>query len=169
MSSQREWFRDGVLARADELGLTSDALIGAAGGPSTSTMTKIRALATDPRGDVLRKLDAALQWPAGSAHRLWRDGVAPHAGERPLLGDYTDVQLADELARRLRQREDGGHGGDTAATSTAGPRPAAVTTGPWPEQTAPPVPDDVAASAGHQGKGAAQQARDQQDEQGENS
>lgn len=166
MSSQREKFRDVVLARAEELGLTSDARIVAAGGPSTSTMTKIRALGTDPRGDVLQRLDSAMRWPTGSALRLWRDGVAPSITATSSLEDFTDVELVDELARRIRQREDVGIDDSSAATRQAPGSGATVTQFPSAEALDPTLPDDVAArDEGQPSK--TQLARERQDKETE--
>lgn len=68
-----------VLQRFDDLGLTTDEEVKAAGGPSTSTMTKLRAASagkamTEPRGDTRRNIDAAAQWAPGSALTVWRGG-----------------------------------------------------------------------------------------------
>lgn len=173
MSSQRERFRDVVLARAESIGLTSDAQIVAAGGPSTSTLTKIRALATDPRGDVLRRFDVALQWPQGSALRLWRDGVEPPNLAATSLEDFTDVELVDELARRIRQREEGEHGGNTAPTKPAptsgassASDPTNVKTLPSAHALDPSLPDDIAARDEKQ-TSRTQRARERQDKETE--
>jgi hypothetical protein len=86
MSSQPipEKFRDTIIERADQLGLTSDDKVKAAGGPSSSTMTKLRrADPTTPRGDTFDRLDKALQWTGGSARRLWFTGVTPSVGAIP--------------------------------------------------------------------------------------
>lgn len=177
MSSQREVFRDVVLARAEEIGLSSDARIVAAGGPSSSTLTKIRALSTDPRGDVLQRLDTALRWPAGSALRLWRDGVAPSAQGASSLEDFTDVELADELARRIRQREEVGNYDRSAPTSKPDTvrthnvtvelnEGADVTQLPSAQALDPSLPDDIAARAEKQ-TSKTQRARERQDKETE--
>ncbi|WP_028654855.1 hypothetical protein [Nocardioides sp. J54] len=54
----------------------------AAGGPSTTTMTKLRKASegealSRPRGDTMRKIDVAAGWPDGSAEVLWETGTLP--------------------------------------------------------------------------------------------
>lgn len=105
MSSQPspEQFRDTIVDRAEELGLTSDEKVKAAGGPSSSTMTKIRrADPTTPRGDTFDRLDKALQWIGGSARRLWFGGVAP-----AVSGVGQDPSTRDGAGPFLYQRPEG--------------------------------------------------------------
>jgi len=74
MTLEGERFRDAVTSRAKELGRRTDALLAAAGGPSTTTMTKLRHGDYRPRRDTMEKFDTALQWEPGSAWRVWNGG-----------------------------------------------------------------------------------------------
>lgn len=90
-----------VIGRLAELGLTTDAKVGAAGGPSTSTMTAYRAIAegrrgglAEPRDDTFGKIDYVCQWEPGSARRLWFEGAQPgHA--RPSTNVSTPAGLIE--------------------------------------------------------------------------
>src|SRR5690349_11627881 len=74
MTLEGERFRDAVTSRAKELGRRTDALLAAAGGPSTTTMTKVRHGDYRPRRDTMEKFDTALKWELGSAWRVWNGG-----------------------------------------------------------------------------------------------
>jgi len=74
VSLQGEQFRDVVLRRAKEVARTTDALLAAAGGPSTTTMTTLRRGDFRPRNDSMVKFDQALRWEPGSAWRVWNGG-----------------------------------------------------------------------------------------------
>jgi hypothetical protein len=83
-----------VLRAFKARGLATDQDVIAAGGPSTSTMTKLRerTLAeTGPRGDVHRKVDAAAGWVAGSSRALWEEGALPR-----VVGAEVPPALTDE-------------------------------------------------------------------------
>lgn len=83
MSSNAQRFASTVLAAFRAAGHYTDQEVGDAGGPSTTTMTKLRKVSEsegdmpEPRGDTYKKIDAAAEWAPGSARALWRDGVAP--------------------------------------------------------------------------------------------
>lgn len=92
-----ERFRDIVMGRIEHLGLTSDQ-IARSGGPSTTTMSKIRkADPTPPRGDTYGKLDEALRWKKGSARRVARFG-----------GDPIELPAGLELEEALAEVESAG-------------------------------------------------------------
>lgn len=69
-----------VIAGFREAGHSSDADVVAAGGPSTTFMTKLRKVAKgeedmpQPRGDTMRRIEVAAQWPPGVARRVWDGG-----------------------------------------------------------------------------------------------
>lgn len=83
MSSQSQRFAERVLSAFRDAGCVTDAEVAAAGGPSTTTMTKIRkaaegTLALDRlRSDTLRAIDSAAMWEVGSAAALWDREVEP--------------------------------------------------------------------------------------------
>lgn len=89
MSSQVEMFARRVLQGFLDAGLTTDEEVRAAHGPSTSTMTKLRAAAEkgyqmpEPRGDTYRNIDRAAGWRSGSARALWRTGDQPQVMDPP--------------------------------------------------------------------------------------
>lgn len=83
MSSNAQRFAVAVLDGFKAAGHYTDDEIGEAGGPSTTTLTKLRKVAADggdmppPRGDTLRKIDRAAGWMPGSARALWQTGADP--------------------------------------------------------------------------------------------
>lgn len=86
MSLEGERFCDAVMSRAMELGRRTDALLAAAGGPSTTTMTKLRQGDYRPRHDTMEKFDTALKWEPGSAWRVWNGGAPTPNGTRHRSG-----------------------------------------------------------------------------------
>lgn len=84
MSADAQHFAKGVLAAfRKEKRFTVDQVV-AAGGPSTSTMTKLRAAAEGgplkrPRGDTMRRIETAANWPDGAASVFWETGQLPDA------------------------------------------------------------------------------------------
>lgn len=83
MSAESQRFAQLLLARLHRLGLETDREVAEAGGPSTTTMTKIRAAARDPkvalprpRADGARRIDRAANWAPGSARRVYDGGEA---------------------------------------------------------------------------------------------
>ncbi len=90
MSSDAQRFAVTVLAAFRGAGLFTDQEIVAAGGPSTTTLTKLRKVAEAggtmpvPRGDTLKKIDRAAVWEQGSARKLWYDGTDPQPYKSPL-------------------------------------------------------------------------------------
>lgn len=154
-----------VRARRDELDMTQ-LDVASAGGPSNSTLTKLESGEADAVSPAtLRKLDAGLDWQAGTARALLR-GEAPVSAQMSSLEDFTDVELADELARRIRQREDVGIDDSSTATKQAPGSGATVTQFPSAEALDPTLPDDVAARS-ETGKGKTQKARERQDKESE--
>lgn len=101
MSSNPSDFARQVLEAFAAAGHATDEEIGDAGGPSTTTLAKYRKVAagemtmSEPRGDVLRRIDVAAKWRGGSARALWRTGAIP---ERPNPG------LAEVLSGRAAGR-----------------------------------------------------------------
>lgn len=92
-----ERFRDIVMARVKKLGLTSDK-IARTGGPSTTTMSKIRKADPKlPRGDTYEKLDKALRWKEGSARRV-----------AVFNGDPVELPAGLELDEALEEVENAG-------------------------------------------------------------
>lgn len=106
MSSKHQQYASRVLAAFTQAGHYTDQEIVAAGGPSTTTLTKIRKVAAggaampEPRGDVHRKIDTAAGWVPGSSRRLW------HRGEEPsrLRADWREIIMSspvlDDAAKR---------------------------------------------------------------------
>lgn len=80
MSDDLQRFARIVRARREELGLRQDQMRDA-GGPSTTTMTKVENAADAPSRVTLRKLDAALRWEPGSAARALDGGEPTPLGE----------------------------------------------------------------------------------------
>lgn len=103
MSSNPSEFARRVLDAFEEAGHATDEEVGDAGGPSTTTLAKYRKVAsgemsmTEPRGDVLRRIDAAAGWELGSARALWRDQ------RDPAPGSTASIAVAS-ARRRLRER-----------------------------------------------------------------
>lgn len=93
MSTKAERLADAVRRRREELDLTQ-LDVWMAGGPSNSTLTTIENGRAEslPRATA-RKLDAALQWEAGSARHVWEGGEPT-----PLLR----ADLSSEDSRTLR-------------------------------------------------------------------
>ena len=174
-----------VRERRDELDMTQ-LDVASAGGPSNSTLTKLESGEADAvSAATLRKLDAGLDWQAGTARALLR-GEVPVSAMTSSLEEFTDVELAEELARRIRQREDV-RNHDSSAASTQAPGSGADvqlghhTSSPVPESASdsfnvtqfpsaaaldPTLPDDVAArDEGQPSK--TQRARERQDKETE--
>jgi len=93
-------------------GNRTEAQILRAGGPSTSTMTKLRKVAagdatmSEPREPTWTKIEKAAGWAPGSARRVWDGGEPRESRADPddnhLARLEAEVQrLADEI-RRLR-------------------------------------------------------------------
>lgn len=98
MSTNSQRFARLVLAAFDAAGRSTDAEVGRAGGPSTSTMTKLRAAAkgadlAEPRSQTWTAIEKAANWPAGSARKVWEgdnppEPVAPEGARQ--IGDPGD-------------------------------------------------------------------------------
>lgn len=97
MSADAQRFAATVLAAFDAAGRSSDTEINRAGGPSTSTMTKLRNAAkglgslAQPRMPTWQAIDRAASWPAGTARRVW-DGAEPPAPGEARLGASRPVE-----------------------------------------------------------------------------
>lgn len=112
MSSDPKQFALRVLQGFKDAGHHTDEEIGGAGGPSTTTLTKLRKVAEEGshlaalRGDTLRKIDKAADWTPGSARALWMNGAEPRpvraSGLREALGQSP---LTPAQVREARQRQ----------------------------------------------------------------
>lgn len=109
MSSKPQHFARTVLAAFDEAGLTSDALVHEAGGPSSTYMTGLRKAAdgaamTEPRSDTYRRIDDAALWERGSAREVWA-GRDPVPRLAPLSGmDLLREAVGQDVPVRTRMR-----------------------------------------------------------------
>lgn len=118
MSSKAQQFAATVLAAFSEAGHHTDEEVGDAGGPSTTTMTKLRKVAlgemdmSPPRSDTLRKIDRAADWKGGSARKLWLDGTPPELNNRAeFRAALGGPPLTAEERRRRGPRPMGGFEG----------------------------------------------------------
>lgn len=95
MSSNLKKLGAEVLARREHLGLTQDE-VADAGGPSNTTQSKIEnQLVEVVSRATLKRLDAGLQWEAGSARRIYEAGADP-----------TPIADADEPTRSVSAERD---------------------------------------------------------------
>lgn len=87
-----------VLDAFEAAGRITDAEVGRAEGPSTTTMTKLRNAAkgagklAEPRSQTWSAIERAANWPTGSARKVWEGGEPPTplpVGARQ-LGDPED-------------------------------------------------------------------------------
>lgn len=89
MSSNPSEFARRVLDAFAAAGHATDEEVGDAGGPSTTTLAKYRKVAngemtmTEPRGDVMKRIDRVAGWRGGSARALWRQGKEPELKPPP--------------------------------------------------------------------------------------
>jgi hypothetical protein len=80
MSADAARFAKVVLDAFAAAGRLTDSQVGKAGGPSTSTMTKLRAAKekgaplAEPRAHTLQAIESAADWAPGSAARVWEGG-----------------------------------------------------------------------------------------------
>lgn len=105
MSADAQRFAQVVLAAFETAGRTTDTAVNRAGGPSTSTMTKLRKAAegaatlSEPRSPTWEAIEAAANWPPGTARRVWAGG---EVGELPAgarrLGDPADDLVEFQIA-----------------------------------------------------------------------
>lgn len=115
MSSNAQRFAKAVLDAFKAAGAYTDKEVGDAGGPSTTTLTTLRKVASgerssmsEPRSDTLRKIDRAAHWETGSARALWESGASPRVrvGLREVLsGDRIPTPVREQ---RVRQQTSGG-------------------------------------------------------------
>lgn len=118
-ASKGAQFAATVISRFKELGLETDEDISRAGGPSSTTMTKMRAVVNDdadmarPRGDTRRRIETAAKWAPGSALAVW-EGGSPTAQEDvsgdPGFTTWADMQNprydAKHMARRIDELDE---------------------------------------------------------------
>lgn len=111
MSSDEQRWAQVVLEAFEAANLTTNEEVAAAGGPSTTTVSKYRGLAAgrlasmpEPRADVYRKIDRAARWEPGSARRLWRDGTPPTPATAGLLRAYLSAPVSQPTTPRIRAR-----------------------------------------------------------------
>lgn len=104
MSADAQRFASIVLTAFREAGHSTDSEVTRAGGPSTTTMTKLRAAASghgelaEPRSQTWRAIDLAADWPSGSARSVWDGGDAPpRSVEVQPLGDPSEGLVAFEI------------------------------------------------------------------------
>lgn len=99
MSADAQRFAHLVLSAFEAAGRTTDAQVGAAGGPSTSTMTKLRAARgggplAEPRSTTWTAIERAANWPPGAARAVWAGGDPPETPDLPAsvrqIGDPGD-------------------------------------------------------------------------------
>lgn len=83
--------------RRDELGLSQRELAAKAGLKTRITVGNVEA-GRDVKDWVLRRLDHALGWRAGSCHRFLEDGTRPVLAEPEEREEYTDPAEADVWA-----------------------------------------------------------------------
>lgn len=91
MSSEAQHFATVVLDAFRDAQLFSAEQIASAGGPSTTTITKLRKAReggplAKPRGDTMRKIETAARWPDRSASVLWETGALPDADVARAIG-----------------------------------------------------------------------------------
>lgn len=98
-----------VLDRFRSLGLEHDDEVADAGGPSSTTMTKIRAAREGrgdlprPRRDAARRIEAAARWAPGSARRVYDGGDPDELDDLPPHVDVDEVvQLLEALPPKDR-------------------------------------------------------------------
>jgi len=110
MSSDAARFARIVLEAFETAGRTSDSSIAAAGGPSTSTMTKLRHAAkgsgtlAEPRSQTWAAIERAANWPTGSARRVWAGGDPPEIKDivpvEPLGEDFVQFEITGNFGVR---------------------------------------------------------------------
>src|SRR5690348_16173306 len=92
-----------VLDAFEAAGRTSDTTIAAAGGPSTTTMTKLRHAAkgdaglAEPRSQTWAAIERAANWPTGSARRVWNGEEPPRVAQahiEPVGEDFVQFEIS---------------------------------------------------------------------------
>lgn len=110
MSSNAQRFAAAVLAAFKAAGHYTDQEVGDAGGPSTTTLTKLRKVADEgasmppPRSDTLKKIDKAADWEPGSARELWQFGTSPKLSKPSNLHEVLGLEppSPEEMRRQRR-------------------------------------------------------------------
>lgn len=114
MSSDAQRFAQTVLDAFRAAGNYTDQEIGEDGGPSTTTLSKLRKVFEEggdmpaPRGDTLRKIDHAAHWYPGSARELWAHGQPPRMRPESPLGKALGIPTptpSERRASRLKQEQ----------------------------------------------------------------
>lgn len=101
-----------IIEALESAGLTTDARIGAVGGPSTTTMSKIRSAQLGAQGvrvrsDTLTAIDQAMDWLPGSTRRLIQTGVMPKRQlEIPAAAPEVTPTRLEALEARLAVAEE---------------------------------------------------------------
>lgn len=117
MSANPKRFAAAVIEGFQVAGLYTDAEIYSAGGPSTTTMTKLRKVAageeamSEPRTPTYAKIERAAGWTHGSARGIWRDGALPQLKVVEAVPSVTLTpanmdQVVQQMLDRLMQIED---------------------------------------------------------------
>ena len=110
MSSQQQNFARRVLAAFKDAGHYTDDEIKSAGGPSSTTLTKLRKAAAglgmdEPRGDVHRRIDVAAGWRPGASRALWHHGQEPSAETAgDLIAEVRRSNLPDNVKEHILRR-----------------------------------------------------------------
>lgn len=110
MAADSQRFARVVLGAFEAVGRTTDTLVSRAGGPSTSTMTKLRNAAkgvddlAEPRSNTLAAIEAVTGWPAGTAKRVWNGAEPPDPATAEVVA--ADPEPLPEGARRIGAPED---------------------------------------------------------------
>jgi len=80
--------------------------VAAAGGPSTTSQTKIRTTDAPIASQTLQKIDKVTGWPPGTSARIIAGAAEPT--EQRTITSYSAEELAYEVRRRLLLLEEGG-------------------------------------------------------------
>lgn len=105
MFSDAQRFATAVLEAFRHAGYATDAQVVAAGGPSTTTMTKLRKVAAgaadmvEPREPTWSKIDKAAVWRPGTARRIWAGEDPPRRAVYEITRERLDefAASADEI------------------------------------------------------------------------
>lgn len=109
MSADTQRFARVVLAAFEAAGRSTDTEVSRAGGPSTSTMTKLRNAAkgtgdlAEPRAHTWAAIESVAGWPAGTAKRVWNGAEPP------------DVEALAQFAQQAGENESASGAGDKPA------------------------------------------------------
>lgn len=91
-----------VLARREDLGLSQED-IAAAGGPSTTTLSKLElGKSKEPIARTLRLLDKALFWEPGSAENVLRGGEPEATSDSPIHNTQPAIRIMAPKRESIR-------------------------------------------------------------------